>query len=148
MSMHACIGGTHAARTHTLTWLRHAHAGQMFSACCFGGPPFADRGAFDGNVGSWNVGKVKDFRYFFRNQKAFDKALAWDTSSATSFVGMFESASNFNNGGSAGIDGWNTGQLENADSIFNGASRFNQPMCACPAQPQPSTSPLRVRAHG
>jgi surface protein len=53
---------------------------------------------------------------------------SWNVSAVASFVSMFQTATAFNNGGSADINNWSirTTDAVNMQGMFNGAANFNQ----------------------
>ena len=53
---------------------------------------------------------------------------AWDTSSATNMMGMFNGAKAFNNGGSDAIKNWDTSKVTSTSYMFYLANAFNQPI--------------------
>ena len=57
---------------------------------------------FNRNIGGWDVSKVTNMSYMFRNHRTF------------------------NNGGSADIGNWNTSSVTDMNSMFNQATAFNQ----------------------
>lgn len=85
---------------------------------------------FNQPLDGWNVSKVSRFVYTFREATIFDQDLSnWGPTGATNFqglYGMFENASAFNNGGSTGINNWNTSNVVNMFTLFNNATSFNQ----------------------
>jgi surface protein len=52
----------------------------------------------------------------------------WDMSNVTFFGSMFQSASNFNNGGSPSISGWTMDNASVTSYMFSGCAIFNQPI--------------------
>lgn len=86
---------------------------------------------FNQNIGAWNVSNVTSMIGTFRNCTVFNNGgnssiSSWDTSKVTAFGatngGMFQNASAFNQP----IGGWNTSLATTMNSMFNGASTFNQ----------------------
>ena len=45
--------------------------------------------AFNSNISTWDVSRVTSFVYMFYGATSFNQDLPWDTSSGTSFYGMF-----------------------------------------------------------
>ena len=121
---------------------------------------FRDTNNFNQDIGNWDVSGVQDFSSMFAGASAFNNGgspsiSGWNTSSATNMIDMFRNApafnqdigywdlgnvtvaaqmfwlaSNFNNGGSPSISGWNVSNISSFLNFFNGASSFNQPIGA------------------
>ena len=65
----------------------------------------------------------------FASDTSFNQNVgAWNVSNVTSMSSMFQSASMFNNGGSSDIQNWYAPKCISFINMFNGASRFNQPL--------------------
>jgi surface protein len=65
----------------------------------------------------------------FKGCSSFNKDIGdWDVSKSTNFGRMFESASDFNNGGSPSISGWSTTNVTSTYQTFWGCTDFNQPI--------------------
>jgi len=92
-------------------------------------------GMFDGNsgfnqpIGNWNVSNVTNFASMFQGTTLFNQDIgSWDVSNS-SLVGMFDSSTSFNNGGSPSINNWVvTGGTGNIILMFQNATAFNQPV--------------------
>lgn len=70
-----------------------------------------------------------DVQYMFRECPSFNDDLSsWNTSLIQRFDGLFYQAINFNNGGNAGIDGWDMSSAKSLAFMFDGATDFNQPI--------------------
>jgi len=95
---------------------------------------------FNKPLNNWNVSKVTNMAGLFAYCTNFNQDLSsWDVSSSTLFgagtgvsaSGMFENATNFNNGGSPNINNWqiksNVTDISFA-SMFSGCTKFNQPI--------------------
>jgi surface protein len=91
---------------------------------------FSGATAFNQPIGNWNVNKVTDMRFMFNSAGAFNQDLStWDLSGVTSTNGvrfMFINATAFNNGGSPGINNWNTSNIKTMEGMFQNATAFNQ----------------------
>jgi len=110
--------------------------------------------SFSGSLETWKVGQCTDFSYFMAGATQFvgDKLGAWDTSHAqnfqqafwgafnfvgpenigdwnmsrvTSVQGMFLDAKSFNRN----VNAWDLGQARETNSLFEGASKFQQAVC-------------------
>jgi surface protein len=87
---------------------------------------FERNDAFNQPIGSWDVSSATDMSDMFTNS-VFDQDIgSWSISNGTKLSDMFR-ASQFNNGGSPSISGWNVLNC-NINSMFQGASKFNQPI--------------------
>jgi surface protein len=86
------------------------------------------------NINNWDVSGIKYFRSMLREMPLFnDNVGNWDTSSAIDFTALFSinaasATSSFNNGGSDSIRYWNTSNVTTMNGMFNGQSKFNQPI--------------------
>jgi surface protein len=70
-----------------------------------------------------------DFNQTFRQCTNLDSDFGnWDMSNVTFFGSMFQSASNFNNGGSPSISGWTMDNASVTSYMFSGCAIFNQPI--------------------
>ena len=89
-----------------------------------------------GNIGSWDVSNISRIRNCFNGCSNFDQDLSnWDVSIFGSGNdegnGLFSNCTNFNNGGSPGISGWNTTNWDGSagmNDMFSSCSSFNQPV--------------------
>ena len=89
-----------------------------------------------GNQLTWTINTTSSVTMsnMFINCTSFNANLGtgttpWDVSKVTTFLNMFQSASNFNNGDdSAPINNWNINTVSDVsmESMFNGASKFNR----------------------
>ena len=69
-----------------------------------------------------------DFSNSFRGCTNFNSDIGYlDTSKVTNTQSMFQSSTNFNNGGSPSISGWTTSKVTNMTIMF-GSTLFNQPI--------------------
>ena len=76
---------------------------------------------FNGDIGSWNTGKVTNMGYMFAYASAFNGDIGnWNTSRVTSMGSMFYYASAFNQD----IGSWNTEKVTYMGSMFYYASAF------------------------
>ena len=81
---------------------------------------FQGTSSFNQSLGSWDVGNVQIFIDTFKDSKLFVGLglPGWDTSSAVSFAGMFNGASEFNQDLSA----WNISSLTGAADMLTGTN--------------------------
>ena len=81
---------------------------------------FQGTSSFNQSLGSWDVGNVQLFIDTFKDSKLFVGLglPGWDTSSAVSFAGMFNGASEFNQDLSA----WNISSLTGAADMLTGTN--------------------------
>lgn len=95
--------------------------------------------AFNQPIGTWDVSGIENFYWdqssgqfmvgMFQSATAFDQDLsAWRPRAARRMDNMFTSATGFNNGGSPGINDWDVSKVEIFSGMFSRASRFNQPI--------------------
>lgn len=118
---------------------------------------FSGATLFNQPLNNWNVRKVTNFTSMFQSASNFNSSLSgwalgadsssvncdsmfisstafnqdignWDVSKVTYMPGMFQSASNFNNGNSSSINSWNTSNVTNMFNMFWVATSFNQPI--------------------
>ena len=65
----------------------------------------------------------------FQNDMSFNQNVgAWNVSNVVTMANMFQSATQFNNGGSNTIQTWYAPKCREFNSMFQSASRFNQPL--------------------
>jgi surface protein len=95
---------------------------------------------FNKPLNNWNVSKVTIMGGLFAGCTNFNQDLSsWDVSSVVLFgagggaatTGMFNGATNFNNGGNSGINNWQIKSNVNNVSfaaMFEGCTKFNQPI--------------------
>jgi len=99
----------------------------------FYGASIFNNGSASGIAGTlaWNTGNVTDMYGMFYNDVAFNCNIgSWNVSKVTTFYYMFNTASKFNNGGSADISNWvlkSTGTVDMYGMFYN-AVAFNQPL--------------------
>ncbi len=80
-----------------------------------------------GDINNWVTTNVTNMNSMFRNATAFNQPIgSWNTSNVTvmgsQFNGMFRNAVAFNQD----ISGWNVGNVTNMNGMFLGATSFNQ----------------------
>jgi surface protein len=81
------------------------------------------------NVSLWNVSSVTNFNATFLNNYLLnDNFGSWNMSAATNIGSMFNTCSNFNNGGSSTINNWNVSSVANMANVFENCIVFNQPV--------------------
>ena len=102
-------------------------------AAAFWGATAFNNGLASGVAGTFNLNTSLFWRLdqMFNGATSFNCDISsWDVSGVSSFESMFQSASKFNNGGSSGIGSWTfktTGTIIMLN-MFYGASIFNQPL--------------------
>jgi surface protein len=88
---------------------------------------FKDRKYFNESISSWDVSNASTMEGMFSGAKAFDQDISsWDTSKVTSMHGMFFDATLFNQA----ISSWVTSNVTSMYSMFCNASIFNQDISA------------------
>ncbi len=70
-------------------------------------------GAFNKNIGVWDVSKVTDMSYMFYHSKFNQDISDWDTSNVTAMKYMFGEAANFNQN----LTSWNVSNVSNCSSF-------------------------------
>ena len=95
---------------------------------------FAFTNNFNQPIGNWNTSNVVNMDSMFRDSRDFNQDIgSWDVSNVTDMENVFYEA-NFNNGGSASIDNWDTSSatimryMFGAPSSGGGTNPFNQPI--------------------
>ena len=89
---------------------------------------FRDCRLFNDDVSGWDTSQCTNMFRMFLDAYVFNQNLSlWDVSNVTNMGFMFNSAFQFNNGGSSGINNWDTGKVTTIESMFRG-SGFNQPI--------------------
>jgi len=89
---------------------------------------FDTASAFNQPIGSWDVSNCTTFNQMFRSATSFNQDLSsWNVSGVTDMQYMFYNT-NFNNGGSTGINNWDTSSLTTMFGMFYDAITFNQPI--------------------
>ena len=84
---------------------------------------FFRAGAFNQDIGRWDVGNVTDMRDVFAFATNFDQNISdWDVSNVITMAGMFASATNFDQN----ISDWNVGNVTDMTGMFSRASAFDQ----------------------
>ena len=80
------------------------------------------------SISGWDTSSVMDMSYVFSSCDSFNQDIGnWDVGNVTNMDGSFYNATNFNNGGSSSISGWDTSNVELMRYIFRGSS-FDQPV--------------------
>lgn len=81
------------------------------------------------NLSSWDVSSITNFNGIFLNNYLLDDNFgSWNMSAATNIGSMFNTCSNFNNGGSSTINNWNVSSVTNMATVFENCTIFNQPI--------------------
>ena len=89
---------------------------------------FTECTGFNQPIGTWDTSSVTNMGSMFNNSTSFNQDISnWETSGVTDMSSMFWEASNFNNGGSTGINNWNTSSNTNLFRTFARTS-FDQPI--------------------
>jgi surface protein len=83
-------------------------------------------GVSGSRMSGWNLtGFVGSLNACFRNCGAFNQNIgSWDVSGVTDMTSMFNTALRFNQD----ISGWNTGNVQGMSTMFNNAQDFDQPI--------------------
>lgn len=90
------------------------------------GSMFADATIFNQILSGWNTISVTNMGLMFLRADAFNQDVSdWDVSNVATMNLMFQEADTFNNGGVA-LNWADTSSLVNINSMFRGASVFNQ----------------------
>ncbi|CAL2078467.1 conserved protein of unknown function precursor containing a type A C-terminal secretion signal [Tenacibaculum sp. 190524A02b] len=84
---------------------------------------------FNGNISTWNVGKVTSFKSMFRSASRFNQDISqWNIGEfVTGFIDMsemFKSASKFNQS----LNTWDVSKVDRTHFMFQNAFKYNQPM--------------------
>ena len=91
---------------------------------------FFQKSTFNENIGGWDVSKVENMYAMFYQASAFNQDIGgWDVSKVIDMGGMFYQAVAFNQD----IGGWDVSKVTDMQymfSTFNGATAFNQNLCA------------------
>lgn len=79
------------------------------------------------NLENWDISNIKFISAMFSVAINFNQNIGtWNTSSVLEMNSLFNGATAFNNGGSASIDDWDVSNVTDMVAVFNGASSFNQ----------------------
>jgi len=86
--------------------------------------------SFNQPIGSWDVGKVTNMQNMFQVNNIFDQDIGdWNVTGVTTMREMFNgNYSNFNNGGSTGINNWRPSSCTDMYGMFYNCTGFNQPI--------------------
>ena len=77
---------------------------------------------------NWNMSNATGLVAFIQGATVFNGNCGnWDVSNVVSLLATFSSCDAFNNGGSPSISGWDTSNVTDMSSLFNGTI-FNQPI--------------------
>lgn len=84
---------------------------------------------FNGNISTWNVGKVTSFNSMFRDDIRFNQDISqWNIGEFVTgnidMTEMFRTATKFNQS----INNWDVSKVNNMHRMFHIASKYNQPM--------------------
>jgi len=86
---------------------------------------FKDCKNFNEDISDWETSRVTTFKRMFEDAAKFNVDISsWDTKRAQTFEHMFEDAAIFN----ADISSWNTASSQTFYYMFGGATTFNQPL--------------------
>ena len=78
---------------------------------------------FNQQIGSWNVGSVRDMYGMFAFATVFNQDISgWQVSQVTTMESMFEGAGQFN----TNIGGWDVSNVSQMSRMFKDANTFNQ----------------------
>ena len=85
---------------------------------------FYDAVSFDGDVDGWDTSNLTCLIDSFRGTTSFNKSLStWDVGNVLFFIDCFKDAKLFTG---LGLPGWNTSSATSFLGMFNGATAFNQ----------------------
>jgi len=80
-------------------------------------------------ITEWDTSNIFYWVRFFANMTVFDQDLSdMDVSAASNIQQLFDYCAAFNNGGSDGINTWDTQNVIVASATFRGCNVFNQPL--------------------
>jgi surface protein len=78
---------------------------------------------YNPDISQWNVSKVKDMSYMFKNCKEFNCDISsWDVSNVINMQSMFDNCKKFNQD----ISKWKVSNVENMNQMFFYCRSFNQ----------------------
>ena len=98
------------------------------SSCISMQQMFVNATVFNQPINNWNVSSVTNMSSMFSYCSSFNQDLSsWNTSKVTTIASMFDNANSFNNGGSSGINNWNTSSVTSFRRTF-ALTGFNQPI--------------------
>ncbi len=84
---------------------------------------FQNRGSFNGDIGSWDVGSVTNMNVMFSYTSSFNQNISgWDVSNVMDMSYMFYEARSFNQE----LGDWNVSNVTNMSGMFCDAHSFNQ----------------------
>ena len=76
------------------------------------------------NINNWDVSRVTEMNYLFKNTAFNEDISAWDVSSVTNMHQMFHGASAFDQP----LNNWDVSSVTDMHQMFHGASAFDQPL--------------------
>ncbi|MBF0977098.1 MAG: DUF285 domain-containing protein, partial [Bacteroidetes bacterium] len=85
--------------------------------------------AFNGDIHSWNTGKVTNMQAMFYGAEAFSQGInGWDVSNVTDMSSMFQNAKAFTGGGAMyyKYGSWNVEKVTTMENMFAGAESFTE----------------------
>jgi surface protein len=105
---------------------------------------FYGAASYNHDLSAWDVSNVKYMEQMFA-QSAFNQDLSsWNTSQVINMISMFSEARSFNQD----VSTWNVSNVRYLSYMFQGASSFNQSLCAwgkmLPKQPQEQQQQVKV----
>ena len=116
--------GAAAFTSHLSNWFS---SGSLVNTVGFTGginSIFYDAVSFDGDVDGWDTSNLTCLINSFRGTTSFNKSLStWDVGNVLFFIDCFKDAKLFTG---LGLPGWNTSSATSFSGMFNGATAFNQ----------------------
>ncbi|KAF2507137.1 BspA family leucine-rich repeat surface protein [Flavobacterium zhairuonense] len=90
---------------------------------------FSGASIFNKPLNNWNTQKVTSMAAMFATASFFNQDISnFNLSNVTTISQMFYQAGSFNNGGSNGINNWDTSKVTNMGQTFQSASAFTRPI--------------------
>ncbi len=98
---------------------------QVVKDWCAGGKSKENIEAMYGHICRWDVSRVSDMTYLFKDMKYFNDDISkWNVSNVTNMEGLFFGAKSFNQP----LNIWNVSNVTNVKWLFAYTTSFNQPL--------------------